>query len=96
MTVTVYYCAQIKQAVGMAEEKVEVGANCTAQGLIKILADDHGEPLRNFLLDDDGALRMNNLLVVGDEQVPWNVPRVLEDGDRVTLLPPISGGCGTE
>ena len=96
MIITVHYCAQIKQAVGAAEEKVEVEAGCTAQDLIAILAKQRGEPLRSFLLDDDGSCRTNNLLVVGDEQVPWGVARVLEDGDRVTLLPPISGGCAAE
>ncbi len=89
---TVKYCAQIKQAIGIASEVVELEGDCSAQELITRLAQQHGEPVRSFLLDREGRHRTNNLLIVGDEQVQWATPRPLEDGDEVTVLPPISGG----
>jgi len=92
MNVTVQYCAQIKQAVGITSEVVELDGSCSAQDLILRLAEKHGDPVRGFLLDDDGRQRINNLLVVGEDQVCWNTPRLLEDGDVVMILPPISGG----
>lgn len=92
MTITVHYSAQIKQAAGIAEESVDIESGCSAQDLISRVAERHGEPLRGFLVDESGAFRTNNLLVVGDEQVDWATPRALHDGDVVTILPPISGG----
>ena len=92
MIVTVRYCAQIKQAIGFASEAVELDGTCSAQDLVHRLAEKHGDPVRSFLLDDGGHLRINNLLVVGEDQVRWETPRLLEDGDVVTILPPISGG----
>jgi len=32
------------------------------------------------------------LVFVGEEQVRWEAPPVLKDGDEVMLLSPISGG----
>lgn len=92
MYVTVKYWGQIKNAAGRASESVEVVEECTAQELVKRLAEERGEPLRGHLMDDEGRPRASLLLVVGDEQVSWDTPRKLEDGDLVTLLPPISGG----
>ena len=93
MNITVRYCAQIKQASGMAVEHVEVPSGCTAQDLVRLMAEKHGEPLRGFLLNDAGEHRTNNLLIVGEEQVPWSAARPLRDGDALTILPPISGGA---
>ncbi|MCZ6792932.1 MAG: MoaD/ThiS family protein [Planctomycetota bacterium] len=94
MNVTVKYWGQIKQAAGQASEPVEVTDDCTAQELVLRLANDRGEPLRAHLLDEAGNPRASLLLVVGEEQVSWDSPHRLRDGDVITLLPPISGGVG--
>jgi len=92
MKVTVKFWGQIKAATGHASETIEVEDNLTAQELVGRLAEERGDPLRKHLLDADGKPRSSLLLVVGDDQVSWETPRKLADGDMITLLPPISGG----
>jgi len=92
MRVTVKYWGQIKQAAGRASECVEVDEGATVRDLIGKIAAERGEHLRGHLLDAGGAPRASLLCAVGDEQVSWDAPRQLAEGDVVTFLPPIAGG----
>jgi len=91
MNVTVRYSAQAQAAAGVAAETVALDGARTVADLVKRLAAQHGEPLRNLLLRPDGSPTAI-LVVVGDEQVRFDDPRPLRDGDVVSLLTPISGG----
>ena len=96
MKVTLHYWAQVKQAAGLAREEFEVEAPCTAQDLVVRAAEDHGDPLRGFLLGSDGAPHKHLMLIIGDRHVAWDAPYTLEGGEEITLLPPISGGSGRD
>jgi molybdopterin/thiamine biosynthesis adenylyltransferase/molybdopterin converting factor small subunit len=92
MKVTLHYWAQVKQAAGVAREEFEVDAPCTAQALVVLAAQKHGDPLRRFLLGSDGTPHRHLMLIIGDRHVAWEEPVALEGGEEITLLPPISGG----
>jgi molybdopterin converting factor small subunit len=91
VNVTVRYSAQAQAAAGVASESVPLDGARTVRELVARLAERHGEPLRRLLLRADGAPAAV-LIVVGDEQVRFDDPRPLRDGDVVSLLTPISGG----
>ncbi|MCC6420317.1 MAG: MoaD family protein [Gemmataceae bacterium] len=91
MRVAVKYLAQVKQATGRASEAVELESGSSIQDLVRRLADRHGEALRRLLLRD-GRLHDSILLFVGAEQVRWDSPAPLSDGDVVTVLAPMAGG----
>lgn len=92
MKVTVEYTAQIKAAAGLGSEQVEVEPGCTVDQLVCRLAEQHGDPLRNMVLTEEGRPSSAVLLFVGQTQVRPDEPKQLADGDLVTFLSPISGG----
>jgi molybdopterin converting factor small subunit len=94
MRVSVRYMAQLRTAAGVAGEAVDLDGPCTASDLAARLAARHGEALRRLLLGADGRLCPMILVFAGDAQVGPDEPLVLKDGDVVTLLSPVAGGCG--
>lgn len=92
MQITVEYAAQVKRAAGVAAETLQVEAGCSHQQLARQVANRHGDPLKKLLFGEDGELHSSILMFVGDEQVRWNTPTMLNDRDVVTILSPISGG----
>ena len=126
MSITIEYSAQIKQALGLGSERIQLGSSPTLQGVMEDLAHRHGERFRNLLQDGGGLLRgtsspqpsppatggerehpdvpapssLNSravrrgalLLAVNDEQVFWETPLELRDGDVVRIMTPIAGG----
>jgi sulfur-carrier protein len=91
MKVTVRYMAQLRRAAGSAAEQVEFDLPCSPADLLKRLAERHGPPFRDLLLDAEGRVQHAVLLFVGDEQI-GPVPVPLRDGDVVTVLTPMAGG----
>jgi hypothetical protein len=55
MRVTVRYAAQAREAAGTAEEQLELEGAGTVGQLVAQVARAHGDPLRRFLVRDDGA-----------------------------------------
>jgi molybdopterin converting factor small subunit len=92
MRVAVKYLAQVKQAAGCTSEAVEVDAGCSLRGLVRRLAERHGEPLCGLLLGPTGTPHDSLLVFLGDEQVRWEAARDLRDGDVITVLAPMAGG----
>lgn len=93
MKIAVQYWAQIKKAAGLDREEIELDGALTPRQLVQKVAGDHGDPLKSFLLEDDGEPRKHLLLIVGDRHVNWDDEQALSDGDELTIMPPISGGC---
>lgn len=91
MNVAVRYMAQLRQAAGAAAERVELDRPCTAAELLKRLAERHGRPFRDLVLDAAGDPHPAVLLFVGDEQVRAETT-ALRDGDVLTVLTPMAGG----
>ncbi len=92
MKITVHYSAQFQPAAGTARECVEIDPPCTVQELVLGLAGERRAALQTMLLDGQRGLRPHVLLCVRDEQIEWDRPAALRDGDEVLLLSPISGG----
>ncbi len=92
MKVKIRYCGQLKQAAGCAAEEVKPGGELSARELIMSVAARHGEPLTRYLLDESGRLRATVLAFVNEEQVDWENPKVLGDGDELVFMSAIAGG----
>lgn len=92
MSVTMEYSAQIKQALGLESERIELGSTRTVEGILEELARRHGKRFRHFVPADVGSRRGALLLSVNDEQVFRDTPIELRDGDILRIISPIAGG----
>ncbi len=81
MNVTIHYLAQIKRAVGVGSETLEVAGATTLRELIAHLGARHPAALRA-----DSVL----LFFVNDDQADRD--QILHDGDQIAILAPMSGG----
>lgn len=91
MKIAVRYMAQLRRVAGTAVEQVELERPCSTTDLMKRLAERHGRPFRDLVLDEAGGIRPAVLLFVGDEQVGLEIAP-LREGDVVTVLTPMAGG----
>ena len=92
MNIQIEYVAQMKDAAGVANERLDLTAPATVQDAIREIARSHGGRLAELLLGADGALPPSALVFVGDEQAEWAEARELRDGERLTVLAPFAGG----
>lgn len=87
MRVRVQYLAQLKRALGTAEEIVDVPDGCTLGELVQQLAKTQG---RSLLVDTAGGPSRSLLFFVDDALA--DATRVVPDGAVVTVLAPMAGG----
>lgn len=92
MRLNIVYTTQLKAALGIAIEQVDMTPPKTAADLLTALAENHGPEFRRLALDSAGKPLPSLLICVGDEQVAPTAPLQLKDGDTITILSAISGG----
>jgi len=88
----VSYSGQARAAAGCGSESFELPAPATLHDLLLATASRHGERMKALLETSPARSAPAVLVFVGEEQVRWDAPPVLKDGDEVMLLSPISGG----
>jgi molybdopterin converting factor small subunit len=88
----VSYSGQARAAAGCGSEEFQLPAAATLRDLLLAIASRHGERMTSMLQTTPERGAPAVLVFVGEEQVPWETPPALKDGDDVMLLSPISGG----
>lgn len=91
MRVTVEYFGPAREAAGVSRAPADCDAPNTAVELIVRLATARGGRLARLLLRD-GKLSPAIMLAVNDEQISASEPSLLQDGDVISVIPPVSGG----
>lgn len=84
MTVRVLFFASLKEAVGMSETVVSLDAPASREALLGSLREVLGESGYRALTAENVRLAVNQELVAG--------PAVIEPGDEVAFMPPVTGG----
>ncbi len=92
MRIEVKYLAQLKHAAGLSSETIEVQSPCTVSQLLRRISQGLEKKINLFLLDDKGNLHTTMLVFVDGELVRPESEQLLEDGETITLLPPMAGG----
>jgi molybdopterin converting factor small subunit len=90
MHVTVEFFGPAREAAGAARLAIDCDMTCTAQGVVARLAAERGGRLARLLLDN-GRLAPSLLVAVNDQEVAG--PATLNEGDEITVIPPVSGGA---
>ena len=92
MQVTVHYTTQLKAALGISQESIELPAPAGIRQLLQCLEQRHADSFRPFVFTPEGKLGPSILVCVDDHQVDPASEHPLPDGADVTLLSAISGG----
>ena len=81
MTVSVRVFAMLRESLGASMIQVEVPQECTARALVDHLVDAFPamKPVHNVIR-----------VAVNDEWAQWD--HLIEEGDEIALLTPVSGG----
>ena len=91
MHVSVQYTTQLRTALNLDQETIELPLESSVRDLLDQLAASHQGTFAEFVIDD-GGLRPNIIVTVGDQQVIDIEQHPLKPGDVVTILSAISGG----
>jgi molybdopterin converting factor small subunit len=88
--INIEYMAQLRLRADAPSEVITLEEGSRIADLLLAIAKKNGEALRSLILEEDGLPSNTLLCFVGDDQEFSDF--VLSDGQRVTLMPPISGG----
>ncbi len=96
LKITIDYLGSIRQTLGLnRSEQIELKADASVCDLLSLLAEKHGEPFKKSVYEPNDPdlkpyyiLSINGLLTnqLNDMETK------LKDGDRVVLMPVVSGG----
>lgn len=94
MRLRVQYTAQLRTVVGRAEEEIELPEGSNLAELLAHVASEMGRDAAGYLIAPGGGLQPSLLVAVNNRAISTRealaVP--INNGDVVTLLPPIAGG----
>ena len=91
MQITIQLLGQARQLSASDRMVVEVAEGASVDDLIPLLLTEVSNPLRD-LLSDDSRLRRSVMAILREETIDPSRGDLLQDGDELSLLPPMSGG----
>ena len=94
MRLRVQYTAQLRTAVGRAEEEIDLPDGSNLDDVLVRVASEMCREAAGYLLAPGGGLQPSLLVAVNDRAISTReAPAVpIHSGDVVILLPPIAGG----
>ena len=96
MKVTVDYLGHIKRTIGVEQtENIDLKDDALVCDLLLLLAEKHGEPFKKTIYEPSGLdLKANFILTVNGLLLNQlnGIETKLKDGDRLVLMPVVSGG----
>lgn len=92
MLVSVQYTTQLKAALGVTQQQVQLRDDATLSDLLKQLTEQHGAAFADLVLMADGRLLPSIIICIDDQQRSADPEIPLQDGNQVMLLSAISGG----
>jgi MoaD family protein len=94
--VTVNYLGSIKQTLSLKQaEQVELKDDAAVRDLLSLLAEKHGEPFKKSVYEPESPdLKPHHILSVNGLLLNQlnGIKTKLKDGDRVILMPVVTGG----
>jgi molybdopterin synthase sulfur carrier subunit len=96
LNVTVDYLGHIKHTLGVEQaESIALREDALVRDLLASLAEKHGEPFRKAVYEPEGLdLKPHYILSVNGILLNQlnGIETKLKDGDRVVLMPVVTGG----
>ncbi|HJM65819.1 MAG: MoaD/ThiS family protein [Roseibacillus sp.] len=91
MKVTIQLLGQARQLAKSDRVTMEVPEGASVDDLVPGLLGEASERLLTVLVEDQ-RLRRSVMAILRDETIDPAAPNLLQDGDELSLLPPMSGG----
>ncbi len=94
MKVAIQFEAQLRQVAGTGNVDIDAPEGSSVLTALQKVASSGYDGLRDRIFSEEGLLQASVLVFVNDQPVPSQSTNdhVLNAGDTVLLLPPISGG----
>ncbi|HLN46428.1 MAG TPA: MoaD/ThiS family protein [Candidatus Sulfotelmatobacter sp.] len=96
MRITVEYLGYIKQTLGITQaESIELNSDASTQDLLVLLANRHGEPFKKAVFDPrETNLKPYHIIAINGLMINLlnGLETKLKDGDRVVVMPVVTGG----
>jgi MoaD family protein len=95
LKVKVQYFASIRELLGLREEMLEVKEKTTVLDVLKVLAQKHGEQLKEYVFDSKtGNPRSNLQFLVNEDSITSlnGLSTILEENSSLAIIPPVGGG----
>ena len=96
MKVTIDYLGSIRQTLGLKQaELLELKDGSSVCDLLSLLAEKHGEPFKKAVYEPKGLdLKPHHILSVNSLLLNQlnGIETKLKDGDRIILMPVVTGG----
>jgi MoaD family protein len=95
LKVKIRYFAIIRELVGLREETLELKDKTTVLDALKVLAEKHGEQLKQYVFDSEtGNPRPYLQFLVNQDSITKlnGFLTVLEDNYSMAIIPPVGGG----
>jgi MoaD family protein len=95
LKVKIQYFAKIRELVGLREETLEVKEKTTVLDALNVLAEKHGEQLKQYVFDSKtGNPRPYLQFLVNEDSITKlnGLMTVLEDNSSLAIIPPVGGG----
>ena len=92
MKVKIKYTAQLKNAVGVGEEIVEVNEGILIKDLLISLFQQREEAFVNLVFNAEGVFLNAVLIILKGQQIGFDYPDVLNENDEIIIMSPIAGG----
>jgi MoaD family protein len=94
LKVSVRLFTTLRELAGMGKETLEFDArSVTLEDVLAKLTARQGREFREYLYDDNKALREHLQLLINGKSTALEKPPILvKDGDEVAIVPPVGGG----
>ena len=92
MKLKVKYTAQLKKAVGVGEETIEINEGTQINELLNLLFQQKKEAFVNIVFDAEGVFLDAVLIILNGQQIGFDYSETLVERDEITIMSPIAGG----
>ena len=94
MKVKVHYFASVRELVNLREEVIDVPVGTDVRGLLDVLAEKHGDKLREYIFDTNRSPRPHLQFILNEKSISGTggFSTVLTDGCTFAIIPPVGGG----
>jgi len=94
MRLYVQYSAQLRTAIGRAEETVDLPEGSSVHSLLQHIGNNRGEHVALHLFNRAGEAQPSLMVALNGSAIPPIAARstALKAGDTIALMPPIAGG----